>query len=86
MKTVLISAEALDSMQAQYTELKRNYAHLAALYAWTSRQRAEAEREVNRLLGLAQGSWGPWQEEIEHLYRVVSEQRFCCDDIDNVKE
>lgn len=74
MTVVRITTEALDQMQAQYTELKRKYTHLATLYAWTSRQRLEAEREVNRLLGLAQGSWGPLWEENEFLYRVISER------------
>lgn len=85
MKTVLLTEADLDQIQAQYDTLRRKYAHLAALYAWTNEQRAEAEREVNRLLGLAQGSWGPLWEENEFLYRVISEQRFCCDDIDSVK-
>lgn len=74
MTIVSITTEALDSMDRQYTDLKRRYTHLAALYAWTNERRLEAEEEVNRLLGLAQGSWGPLWEENEHLYRVLGEQ------------
>lgn len=77
MTVVSITTEALDSMHQQYTDLKRRYIHLAALYAWTNGQRLEAEEEVNRLLGLAQGTWGPLWEENEFLYRVLSEQGEC---------
>lgn len=73
MKTVTITVEALDSMQAQYNDLKRRYALLAALYAWTNGQRLAAEEEVNRLLGLGQGSWMALWEENSHLYGVISD-------------
>lgn len=74
MSTVLITTEALDNMHEQYTTLKRRYAHLATLYACCNSQRVELEAEVNRLWGLAQGSWLPLWEENEHLYRVLSER------------
>lgn len=74
MTVVRITTEALDAMEAQYSSLKRRYAHLAALYAWTNCRRVEAEEECNRLLGMSQESWGPLWEENEHLYRVLSEQ------------
>jgi hypothetical protein len=86
LKTVTITLEALDSMQAQYTDLKRKYAHLATLFIRCNNQRTAAEEEVNRLLGLAQGSWLPLWEENEHLYRVLSEQEFCSECLDNVNE
>lgn len=74
MTVVSITTEALDSMHTQYTTLKRRYAHLATLYVLCNSQRAELEAEVNRLWGLAQGSWLPLWEENEHLYRVLSER------------
>lgn len=74
MPTVLIDTQVLDSMQAQYDTLKRRYTHLATLYLWTNEQRLAAEEEVNRLWGLAQGTWGPLWEENEHLYRVLSDR------------
>lgn len=77
MTVIRITTDALDSMHRQYTDLRRRYAHLATLYAWTNERRVGAEEEVNRLLGLAQGSWGPLWEENEHLYRVLSEQGEC---------
>jgi len=74
LTTVRITTEALDDMQAQYNALAAKYTHLFALYCWTNGQRLAAEEECNRLLGLAQGSWGPLWEENEFLYRVISEQ------------
>jgi hypothetical protein len=70
---VRITTEALDRMEAQYCDLKRRYILLLTLYAVTNRQRLEAEEEANRLWGLAQGSWLPLVEEIDHLYQVLSE-------------
>jgi len=71
---VRITTEALDAMEQQYTDLRHKYTLLAAMYARCNCQRVAAEEEVNRLLGLAQGSWEPLWEENEHLYRVLSER------------